>query len=102
VSFFGWIVLSRVFEHFTPTIYMGLGVLIAAPPIVWPLLFPVHETDRALPWTERFTTKANLWIFCFAWIGNYFWTHYFYRILGAVYTFQAHRLNDVRTALHRG
>jgi cycloeucalenol cycloisomerase len=49
-----------------------------------------------MPWYERYTTKANLWVFCFAWIGNYFWTHYFYRILGAHYTFQAWRLNDVR------
>ena len=34
-----------------------------------------------------------------AWIGNYFWTHYFYKILGCKYSFPAHRLNDVPFAL---
>ena len=28
--------------------------------------------------------------------GNYFWTHYFYRLLGAAYTFPAHQLNQAR------
>ena len=47
-----------------------------------------------VPWT---CVQANVWIAIFSFIGNYFWTHYFYKILGATYTFPAHRLNDVRT-----
>ena len=40
--------------------------------------------------------QANLWIAIFSFIGNYFWTHYFYSLLGARYTFPSWRLNDVR------
>jgi cycloeucalenol cycloisomerase len=41
-------------------------------------------------------TQANVWIAIFSFIGNYFWTHYFYRLLGAAYTMKSWRLNDVR------
>ncbi len=40
--------------------------------------------------------QANLWIAILSFIGNYLWTHYFYKLLGAAYTFKAWRLNDVR------
>jgi cycloeucalenol cycloisomerase len=39
--------------------------------------------------------KGQLWLFIMGFIGNYFWTHYFYRVLGATYTFPSYRLNDV-------
>lgn len=39
--------------------------------------------------------QANIWIAIFSFIGNYFWTHYFYKVLGASYTFVSWRLNDV-------
>lgn len=96
--FFGAIVVTQVFETFTPTHYMLVGIISCVPPIVLPLLFPGE--DRAIPWTQRFTTKANLWIFIFSWQGNYFWTHYFYNILGCKYTFNAWRLNDVPFCLY--
>ncbi|KAL1301365.1 hypothetical protein AAHE18_18G247800 [Arachis hypogaea] len=28
-----------------------------------------------------------LWIVFFSYVGNYFWTHYFFTVLGASYTF---------------
>ncbi len=39
--------------------------------------------------------QANVWIAIFSYVGNYFWTHYFYKVLGAAYTLKAHRINDV-------
>lgn len=42
--------------------------------------------------------RANAWIAVFSFVGNYLWTHYFYRLLGAEYTFRSWRLNDVTTA----
>ncbi len=33
----------------------------------------------------RYWVKCNLWIFIFGWVGNYFWTHYFYTVLRAKY-----------------
>jgi hypothetical protein len=43
--------------------------------------------------------QANVWIAIFSFIGNYFWTHYFYSLLGASYTFPSWRLNDVSRPL---
>ena len=34
---------------------------------------------------RRYWVKCNLWIFIFGWVGNYFWTHYFYIVLRAKY-----------------
>lgn len=39
--------------------------------------------------------QANIWIAIFSYIGNYFWTHYFFKLLGAEYTFVSWRLNGV-------
>jgi hypothetical protein len=40
--------------------------------------------------------QANVWVAIFGFIGNYFWTHYFFNLLGAAYTLPSHRLNGVR------
>ena len=37
--------------------------------------------DKKRKWTERYITKANVWIGIFSFIGNYWYTHYFYRVL---------------------
>lgn len=39
--------------------------------------------------------QANLWIIIFSYVGNYFWTHYFFTVLGASYTFPSWRMNNV-------
>jgi hypothetical protein len=39
--------------------------------------------------------QANVWVAIFGFIGNYFWTHYFFNLLGAAYTLPSHRLNGV-------
>lgn len=56
--------------------------------------------DARLPLVERHWFKANVWIAIFSHIGNYFWTHYFFNLLGASYTFPAHLLNGVPVALY--
>jgi cycloeucalenol cycloisomerase len=38
-------------------------------------------------WHHRYSVKANIWVAAFNFIGNYFWTHYFFALLGASYTF---------------
>ena len=38
--------------------------------------------------------QANLWIVIFSYVGNYFWTHYFFKVLGASYTFPSWKMND--------
>jgi len=39
--------------------------------------------------------QANIWIIIFSYVGNYFWTHYFFTVLGASYTFPSWRMNNV-------
>ncbi|KDD75955.1 hypothetical protein H632_c419p1 [Helicosporidium sp. ATCC 50920] len=63
-----------------------------------PLLLQT-PAEATKPLTQRYWFKANVWIAIYSFIGNYFWTHYFYTLLGASYTFTAHRLNDVPITL---
>ncbi|CAM0875951.1 unnamed protein product [Alopecurus aequalis] len=44
---------------------------------------------------DRYWVKANVWIIIFSYVGNYFWTHYFFTVLGASYTFPSWRMNNV-------
>lgn len=37
------------------------------------------KSDLEKPWFMRWWVKANVWIFVYSFIGNYFWTHYFYQ-----------------------
>ena len=58
------------------------------------LLFP-GQGEPATPFWNRYFVHANVWIAILSFVGNYFWTHYFYNLLGAEYTMPSHRLNDV-------
>jgi len=75
-------------------VYAIVSASMALPNVIVPM-FLVGKTDRSLPWHQRFVFKANLWNLIFGFIGNYLWTHYFYKVLGAKYTFDTYRLNDV-------
>lgn len=92
------IVASGAYENFEGGSYMAVGVATSFPCFFGPLLFP-GQGEPNLPILERFWVKANLWIWILSFIGNYLWTHYFYSLLGASYTFKAWRLNDVPFAL---
>lgn len=42
-----------------------------------------------------------MWVAAISYVGNYFWTHYFYQVLGAAYTFPVEwQLNDVPVFLY--
>ncbi|KAG7672170.1 hypothetical protein KSW81_005052 [Nannochloris sp. 'desiccata'] len=79
--------------------YMSLGLIAALPCAIFPIFYE-SKADAARPWSQKYWVKANVWIAIFSFIGNYFWTHYFYSLLGAKYTFPAHRLNDVPITLY--
>jgi cycloeucalenol cycloisomerase len=98
--YFGGIVVTGVYETFTAWSYMKVGLVSVLPPVLIPLLFPSVSGEAHLHWAQRFTTKANIWIFVFAWIGNYFWTHYFYKVLGTGYSMPSHDVNGVPLALY--
>ena len=100
ISAMGFIVASGAYERFEEWEYMGVGVAFALPCFIGPLLLSSSQgEDPRTPVMQRFWVKANLWLAILSFIGNYFWTHYFYNLLGAAYTFQAHRLNDVPVSL---
>jgi cycloeucalenol cycloisomerase len=44
--------------------------------------------------------RAQLWVAVFGFIGNYWYTHYFYSVLRAKYTMPSWRLNDVPIAMY--
>lgn len=89
----------RLYDRLGPWGYMAVGVAAAAPTVAIPALFP-GAADAVRPWSDRYWVKATVWIAILSHVGNYFWTHYFFQLLGAEYTFDAHRLNGVPAALY--
>jgi len=95
ISIFGSVVITKAYEDWGDLGYMTLGLVLALPYVLIPLFFP-GPVDRNLALTERYWVKANIWVAIFSYVGNYFYTHYFYKVLGAAYSFPvAIQLNEV-------
>ncbi|KAJ4906067.1 Cycloeucalenol cycloisomerase [Raphanus sativus] len=90
----GIVVPYKLYETFTELEYLLLSLVSALPAFFIPMLL-VGKADRSLPWKDRYWVKANLWIIIFSYVGNYFWTHYFFKVLGASYTFPSWKMNNV-------
>jgi cycloeucalenol cycloisomerase len=93
------------YETFTAVTYNIVCVGLALPLLLQPLLWPsvgvyISSPDSARPLLERYSFKANLWLAVYSFIGNYWYTHYFYSVLKAEYSMPAHRLNNVPIALY--
>lgn len=98
IGCFAAIVIFKLYDSFN-----ALGYDIVLGGLALPLL--LHRSregspDASRPLTRRYSTKANLWIAVFSFVGNYWYTHYFYSVLGAEYTMPAHRFNNVPIALY--
>ncbi|KAJ1423738.1 hypothetical protein B484DRAFT_103271 [Ochromonadaceae sp. CCMP2298] len=98
IAVFAVVIALQLYESFTASSYMLLCVPLALPFLLQPLLYPL-PAERCLPLFLRYSFKANVWLAIFSFVGNYWYTHYFYSVLKASYTFPAHRLNDVPIAL---
>ena len=98
IAVFAVVIVFKLYEEFDENSYMALGVSLAAPLLLQPFFYPM-PSERNLPYYLRYSFKANVWIAIFSFIGNYWYTHYFYSVLQARYSFKAHRLNDVPIAL---
>lgn len=90
----GILVPFKLYDNLEEWGYLMIG-LVAALPCMFLPAFLESKADAKKVWYQKYWVKANVWIAIFSFIGNYFWTHYFYTLLGAAYTFPAHRLNDV-------
>lgn len=95
VSCFAIIVASGVYESFGGAQYLLVCGGLALPLLAQPFVAPWLTGEVNIPLTERRSFQANLWIAIFGFIANYFYTHYFYRVLGAEYTMPSSDLNGV-------
>lgn len=103
ITAFGVIILFQLYENFDAITYSLVCGGLALPLLLQPLLFPSagsSSPDAARPLLQRYSFKANLWIAIYSFIGNYFYTHYFFSVLKASYSMPAHRLNNVPIALY--
>jgi len=92
---FAIIIVTRVYDQWGSRGYFfALGGLMA-PLLLQPVLLPAATCDGGKPLLERYSFKANLWMLVFGFIGNYWYTHYFYNVLKASYTMQSWDLNGV-------
>eukprot|EP00871_Galdieria_phlegrea_P005481 jgi/Galph1/5934/GphlegSOOS_G4639.1 len=85
---------TGAYKHCGRNEYLLFSIFMALPCFMIPFCFS-GEADRCRPLKDRFWVKANVWNLIFGYIGNYFWTHYFYQLLGAHYTFDSYCWNDV-------
>jgi cycloeucalenol cycloisomerase len=99
ISCFGAIVAFKYYEVLDQNGYVYVCVGLALPLLIQPVLAPLGEREAAQPLWQRYSFKANVWLFIFSHIGNYWYTHYFYTVLKAKYTMPSYRLNDVPLAL---
>ena len=63
------------------------SILIAAPTFVIPYLYAPPLADNR-QWYERFWFKYLLWLFIFTFVATYFWSEYFFDVLGMKYAFE--------------
>ena len=82
----GVVIATSAYESFGRWGYLAYCGACAAPAILYPLLYPC-DAEAKKPIDERYIVKANVWIAIFSFIGNYWYTHYFYAVLKAEYTF---------------
>lgn len=99
ISVFAVVIIQQQYESFDESSYMVLCTSLASPLLLQPILFPM-PSERNCPFFSRYSLKANVWIAVFSFIGNYWYTHYFYSVLGATYTFPSWRLNNVPIPLY--
>uniref|UniRef100_A0A7S4AR68 Cycloeucalenol cycloisomerase n=1 Tax=Pseudo-nitzschia australis TaxID=44445 RepID=A0A7S4AR68_9STRA len=101
---FACIVGLGLYEDFDKWSYLKVLVGLSLPFLLQPVIYPSAGSsgcpDAKRPLLERYSFKANAWLAVYSFIGNYWYTHYFYSVLRAKYTMPAHRLNNVPLALY--
>lgn len=103
ISAFAVIVVFQLYEQFTTAWhYLWVCGGLALPLLLQPLLLPsafYGSPDVHRPFWRRYAFQANLWLAIYSFIGNYWYTHYFYSVLEAHYSMPSHRLNNVPIAM---
>ena len=102
MTIFGIIVIFQLYESWSAREYNLYLFLLALPCVLQPILVPsafFSSPDANRPLKERYATKANIWLAVYTFIGNYWYTHYFYSVLKATYSMPSTRLNNVPIAM---
>ena len=73
----------ELYESFSAWTYFWVCGGLAAPLWLQPVVAPGLTKDADRPLAERYALKANVWLGVFGFAGNYWYTHYFYSVLGA-------------------
>lgn len=76
---FGWLDAGNLWQ-------LGQNLLMLAPLYVIPF-FIRDETSLGRKWYQTYWFKFNVWIYIFAFVATYFFTEYFFDVLGMVYDF---------------
>jgi len=95
IACFAVIIALRLYDDWGREAYAVVLGGLMSPLILQPLLLPSLTCDQGKALMERYSFKANLWMLIFGFIGNYWYTHYFYNVLKATYTMQSWDLNGV-------
>mmetsp|Transcript_8642 Transcript_8642/g.13127 ORF Transcript_8642/g.13127 Transcript_8642/m.13127 type:complete len:274 (-) Transcript_8642:2-823(-) len=83
ISVMAVIVVTGFYEEMGSLEYLYLGVGLCLPTFVFPFFSRGTTSHR---WYERHWFKSIVWIAIVSYIGNHFFTHYFYQVLGCRYT----------------
>lgn len=68
---FGAIVAFKVYESLDELGYMYVCGGLALPLLLQPILAPLGPREASQPLMQRYSFKANVWLFIFSHIGNY-------------------------------
>mmetsp|Transcript_11416 Transcript_11416/g.36279 ORF Transcript_11416/g.36279 Transcript_11416/m.36279 type:complete len:277 (-) Transcript_11416:578-1408(-) len=98
--FFGGVVLPGTYHYFGDAEYLLLSVGLAAPVPFLPRLLgqfaSTRLSARQSAAADHLALCSAVWLALFSFVGNYFWTHYFFSLLGSSYSFPvSYFLNDI-------
>ncbi|XP_003385217.2 PREDICTED: cycloeucalenol cycloisomerase-like [Amphimedon queenslandica] len=99
ISSMALIVKLKLYESFDSEDYIKIGLALSIPCFLLQLL----SKEESLPFYRQYLFKANLFVGIIGYLGNHFYTHYFYNVLGMRYTGPLSggiRINDVPLSMY--